>query len=285
MLLSQNSSLFFTILTLGWGRARVGRVYIKCEPHCWTSDVQTNVAMKALVFLVLLEAASADDKIVGGYECLKQSVPYHALLKRGYFFCHGALISSQWVLSTVHCYNIGIMVQLGERDDTENESTMQLINSARVLKHPLYNSLTQEHNIMLIKLITPAIINSYVQPVPLPSRCPVADEMCLVSGWSSSTSAKGSYYSARLQCLRQPIISDSICRSIYFSFTDNMVCCGFMQEVTGSCSRDYGSPLVCSGQLQGVFAWGDESTPPGYPSVFTRVCRYISWINGTMQNS
>lgn len=45
-----------------------------------------------------------DDKIVGGYTCTKNSVPYQVSLNSGYHFCGGSLISSQWVLSAAHCY-------------------------------------------------------------------------------------------------------------------------------------------------------------------------------------
>lgn len=45
-----------------------------------------------------------DDKIVGGYECRKNSAPYIASLNVGYHFCGGSLISSTWVVSAAHCY-------------------------------------------------------------------------------------------------------------------------------------------------------------------------------------
>lgn len=45
-----------------------------------------------------------DDKIVGGYTCAANSVPYQVSLNSGYHFCGGSLISSQWVLSAAHCY-------------------------------------------------------------------------------------------------------------------------------------------------------------------------------------
>lgn len=45
-----------------------------------------------------------DDKIVGGYTCAANSVPYQVSLNSGYHFCGGSLINSQWVLSAAHCY-------------------------------------------------------------------------------------------------------------------------------------------------------------------------------------
>uniref|UniRef100_A0A3B5BEK8 trypsin n=1 Tax=Stegastes partitus TaxID=144197 RepID=A0A3B5BEK8_9TELE len=58
-----------------------------------------------LCVLALAHAAPIeDDKIVGGYECRKNSVPYQVSLNSGYHFCGGSLISSSWVVSAAHCY-------------------------------------------------------------------------------------------------------------------------------------------------------------------------------------
>lgn len=55
---------------------------------------------------VILTAAAAlkeDNKIVGGYECPKNSVPHQVSLFTGYNFCGGTLLSDEWVLSAAHC--------------------------------------------------------------------------------------------------------------------------------------------------------------------------------------
>lgn len=57
-----------------------------------------------ICLFVYLVAAGENDKIVGGYECPRHSVPYQVSLNAGYHFCGGSLISSQWVVSAAHCY-------------------------------------------------------------------------------------------------------------------------------------------------------------------------------------
>ncbi|XP_060948986.1 trypsin-3-like [Limanda limanda] len=244
--------------------------------------------MKALIFLALLGAAFAaaeDEKIVGGYECPRNSVPYQVSLNAGYHFCGGSLISSQWVVSAAHCYMSRFQVRLGEHDISVNEGTEQWIDSAKIVIHPQYDSYYFDNDIMLIKLSHPATLNSFVQTVALPTRCPVVDEDCLESGWGN-TSADGSDYPDRLQCLRQPIIDDSICSKAYPDLlTENMLCSGFMEGGASSCQGDSGGPLVCSGQLQGLVSWGYDCAMVGHPSVSTRVCRYNSWISSVMGNN
>ncbi|XP_029587291.1 trypsin-3 [Salmo trutta] len=247
--------------------------------------------MKALILLALLGALFAapveesDEKVVGGYECTAHSVPYQVSLNAGYHFCGGSLISSQWVVSAAHCYKSRIQVRLGEHNIEQNEVTEQWIDSAKLIKHPNYDSYTLDNDIMLIKLSKPATLNSYVQTVALPSRCPKADENCLVSGWGNTVS-NGNSFPTKLQCLRQPIIDHRICENAYpHLFTENMVCSGFMHGGASSCQGDSGGPLVCNGQLQGVVSWGYECAQEGHPSVYARVCQYNIWISDIMSSN
>lgn len=60
--------------------------------------------MSCSTSLAVSVAAGEDSKVVGGYECPRNSVPYQVSLNAGYHFCGGSLISSQWVVSAAHCY-------------------------------------------------------------------------------------------------------------------------------------------------------------------------------------
>ncbi|XP_040217644.1 trypsin-like [Rana temporaria] len=241
--------------------------------------------MKFLVIAALLGLAAAfddDDKIVGGYACTKNSVPYQASLNSGYHFCGGTLVNAQWVVSAAHCYKSSIQVRLGEHNIALNEGTEQFINSARVLRHGSYNSRTLDNDIMLIKLASPATLNSYVKAAPLASGCAAAGTSCLISGWGNTLSS-GSNYPDQLQCLNAPILSDSQCQSSYpGEITKNMFCAGYLAGGKDSCQGDSGGPVVCNGQLQGIVSWGYGCAQKNYPGVYTRVCNYNSWIASTV---
>uniref|UniRef100_A0A8C4TT11 Peptidase S1 domain-containing protein n=1 Tax=Falco tinnunculus TaxID=100819 RepID=A0A8C4TT11_FALTI len=179
--------------------------------------------------------ADDDDKIVGGYTCAANSVPYQVSLNSGYHFCGGSLINSQWVLSAAHCYKSRIQVQLGKHNLALSESTEQLINSAKVIRHPGYSSATLDNDIMLIKLARPAQLNRAVQTIPLPTSCVAPGTTCLISGWGNTLSSTDPYPDT-LQCLKAPVLPSSECSEAYpGEITKNMICVGFMEGGKDSC--------------------------------------------------
>ncbi|XP_008148678.1 cationic trypsin-3-like [Eptesicus fuscus] len=246
--------------------------------------------MKAFLFLALLGAAVAfpeddDDKIVGGYTCRKNSIPYQVSLNAGYHFCGGALINDQWVVSAAHCYKSRIQVRLGEHNIEVIEGSEQFINSAKIIRHPKYNPSTIDNDIMLIKLSSPATISSRVSTVSLPRTCADVGTQCLISGWGNTQSI-GSNYPELLQCLDAPVLSDSVCRNAYpGQITNNMMCLGFLEGGKDSCQGDSGGPVVCNGQLQGIVSWGYGCAMKGKPGVYTKVCNYVRWIQDTMASN
>uniref|UniRef100_A0A8C5PSI4 Peptidase S1 domain-containing protein n=1 Tax=Leptobrachium leishanense TaxID=445787 RepID=A0A8C5PSI4_9ANUR len=229
-------------------------------------------------------AALEDDKIVGGYTCVKNAVPYIVSLNSGYHFCGGSLINNQWVVSAAHCYKASIQVRLGEHNIATSEGTEQFISSSKVIKHGSYNSRTLDNDIMLIKLASAATLNSYVKTVALPSGCAAAGTSCLISGWGNTLSS-GSNYPDLLQCLDAPILTDSQCTGSYpGEITKNMFCAGFLAGGKDSCQGDSGGPVVCNGELQGVVSWGRGCALSGYPGVYAKVCNYVDWIQDTIAN-
>ncbi|XP_072280855.1 uncharacterized protein [Pyxicephalus adspersus] len=246
--------------------------------------------MKCLLLLSILGLAAAfpyndDDKIVGGYTCPINSVPYQVSLNSGYHFCGGSLINEDWVVSAAHCYKSRIEVRLGEHNIEVLEGTEQFISSAKIIRHPKYNSYYLDNDIMLIKLSQPAAISSRIQSILLPSQCDVAGTQCLISGWGNTLSS-GSNYPDLLQCLEAPILSDEDCRNSYpGQITGNMICLGYLEGGKDSCQGDSGGPVVCNGVLQGVVSWGIGCALPGYPGVYTKVCNYVAWIEDTISQN
>ncbi|KAM8979270.1 trypsin-like [Sarcophilus harrisii] len=226
-----------------------------------------------------------DDKIVGGYTC-ENSLPYQVSLNSGKHFCGGSLINEQWVVSAAHCYKSRMQVRLGEHNIEVLEGNEQFIDAEKIILHPNYNSPNLNNDIMLIKLKTPAVLNSHVGTISLPKTCAPAGTECLISGWGNMVSF-GAEYPDVLQCLNAPLLSDAQCTSSYpGQITENMVCAGFLEGGKDSCQNDSGGPVVCNGELQGIVSWGYGCAQKNKPGVYTRVCNYVDWIEATIaQNS
>ncbi|XP_069057971.1 anionic trypsin-2-like [Pleurodeles waltl] len=197
-----------------------------------------------------------DDKIVGGYTCRECSVPYQASLNSGYHYCGGSLINNEWVVSAAHCYKSRIQVRLGEYNIEVIKGDEVFINSAKVIRHPRYNSWTFDNDIMLIKLSSPATFSACIKSIPLPTRCAPAGNDCLISGWGNTLSS-GSNYPDLLQCLNASILTDEQCQKAYpGETTSNMLCIGYLEGGKDSCQGDSGGPAACNSELQGVVSWG-----------------------------
>uniref|UniRef100_A0A8C8S9U2 trypsin n=1 Tax=Pelusios castaneus TaxID=367368 RepID=A0A8C8S9U2_9SAUR len=206
---------------------------------------------------------SDDDKIVGGYTCPKNSVPYQASLYIGYHFCGGSLIDSQWVVSAAHCFEPYLQMWLGKHDLSVTESTQQVIDSAKVICHPDYNASTLDNDIMLI-------------------NCVATGTQCLISGWGNTLSS-GSKYPDLLQCLYAPVLPPDECSDAYpGQITNNMLCIGYVEGGKDACQGDSGGPAVCNGELHGIVSWGIGCAQEGYPGVYTKLCKYVSWIQDTI---
>ncbi|XP_065326128.1 trypsin-like [Pelmatolapia mariae] len=182
-------------------------------------------------------------------------------------------------------------VCLGEHSFGANEGTEECIYAEKAFTHPDFNIYTLDNNIMLFKLSRPATLNSYVKTVSLPSLCSVANEDCMQSGWGKASS-NGTYYPSNLQCLRQPIVDDAICRNLITTVpevTENMVCAGSVHGDTsahkGTEVADAGGPLVCNGELQRVMSLASDCITNRNTALYVRMCRYINWISSVISSN
>ncbi|KAK2903055.1 hypothetical protein QQF64_010057 [Cirrhinus molitorella] len=242
--------------------------------------------MRTILFtlLAVAVACSAGSKIIGGYECLPHSQPWQGRLTyNGQPWCGASLINERWVVSAAHCETEGsLTVHLGEHNISAEEGTEQRIGVEKAIPHPNFDDQQLNNDFMLIKLKEPAIINDYVKPIPLATKCSSAGEECLVSGWGRTEDG----FTSVLQCLKLPVLSRDTCKHAYGSLiTENMFCAGFMNGGKDSCQGDSGGPVVCNGELRGVVSWGEGCAEKAKPGVYTEVCRYTDWAKNIIANN
>ncbi|XP_005313284.2 trypsin-like [Chrysemys picta bellii] len=254
------------------------------------------------LMLLLVTGGMAQDipRMLRGFQCREHSQPWIAALFDGtHFRCTGTLIHRQWVVTAARCKTgRALNVRLGEHNLWHLDWSEQLTMSSRVIPHPLYNSSTSQNNIMLVKLLVPAIMNSKVEPLPLPRNCPRPDSTCVLAGWGTSAFQKVRKSPGQSRCNGQllhsdvllcgniTVLPDSQCQETRPNrITPNMICAGVIHGGTDSCQGDPGSPLVCQRELQGIASWGLEGcSRPKQTGVFVKVCNYITWLQETMRS-
>ncbi|XP_040264363.1 trypsin-like [Bufo bufo] len=226
------------------------------------------------------------DRIIGGFVCPRNSKPWQVSLQ--YFdqhACGGVLIDENWVLTAAHCELPSLQIRLGEHNLDVYEGTEQFSYAEKICPHPGFNPRTYDNDIMLLKLASPATLDEYVQTIPIGCPLPPDGTKCFASGWGSTTSPDGTF-PAELHCVKLNTVPDNICMDAYpGEITENMHCAGVMEGGKDTCQGDSGGPLVCNSKLSGITSWGNvPCAVPNLPGVYTRLCNYLDWIQGTITN-
>ncbi|KAI2662588.1 Chymotrypsin A [Labeo rohita] len=228
-------------------------------------------------------------RIVNGEEARPHSWPWQVSLQdfTGFHYCGGSLINEWWVVTAAHCDpRTSDRVVLGEHDRSSNSEAIQTINVGRAFKHPNYNSFTINNDILLIKLASPAQLNSHVSPVCLAET---TDDFpgglkCVTSGWGL-TRYNAADTPPLLQQAALPLLTNDQCKTHWGSnITDIMICAG--ASGVSSCMGDSGGPLVCEKSgvwtLVGIVSWGSSVCSTSTPAVYARVTKLRAWVDQTI---
>ncbi|XP_028308113.1 trypsin-3 [Gouania willdenowi] len=252
--------------------------------------------LPSLLLCFLLEVLSIScqdtglERIVGGYAPVPHSIKYIVSIQTmgRQHICGGFLINTYWVVTAAHC-NIGLtnmLIVAGDYALTIYEGTEQQILPQLLVPHPAYNSVTNNNDLMLIKLTGPIQQNQYVSIALLPRQGATITQgrICRVSGWGY-TSPVGGQIPSTLRTVKLPIVSTEKCNSsesFNGRITENMLCAGFTLGGKDACQGDSGSPLVCDGRVYGVVSWGIGCAEPQFPGVYTALSHFRRWIDDTI---
>ncbi|XP_073811936.1 trypsin-1-like [Musca autumnalis] len=243
-------------------------------------------------------AANAIRRIVGGYETQVNQYPWMAmLLFRGHFYCGASLISDRYVLSAAHCLRSFPRPFISVRLMAHNlkDRTVRVIDrmAAKVVVHPKYSMSNNDNDIGLVKLDQAVEMSKVMRPVCLAmSDRSYDNELAVITGWGVTT--EGGQVSQTLREVKVPILSQMACHETKYGkdrITENMLCAGTAEGGMDACQGDSGGPLMVANEelnifhLAGVVSWGEGCAREDYPGVYTRVSKYIDWIEDNTKDA
>uniref|UniRef100_A0A672LYH9 Neurotrypsin n=1 Tax=Sinocyclocheilus grahami TaxID=75366 RepID=A0A672LYH9_SINGR len=242
-------------------------------------------------------------RIVGGYKSLRGDWPWQASLwlrsqsKGNQPLCGATLINSCWLLTAAHCFKqfgsdaSWYVVKLGDYNTREQDDFERVLSPERIEVHKKYRTESWEHDVALIRLKGAegkcVSFNPHTNAACLPapgSKWGKRPASCVITGWGMTGNIGFTLLQAWV-----PLLPSWQCKKRYGErFTSHdMLCAGSMtsdlRKHADSCQGDSGGPLVCQGEagrwvLTGVISWGHGCGDPSYPGVYSRVSRYLPWI-------
>lgn len=241
-------------------------------------------------------------RIIGGVKSLRGEWPWQVSLwlrtqsKGNHPLCGASLINSCWALSAAHCFKrfgtdpSRYLLRLGDFHTEEQDDFERTLSPERIVIHRKYNSQAWDYDIALVRLKgtegSCVAFNPHTSTVCLPETSHKWDKRpaaCVITGWGFTDTE----YSRTLKQAWVPLLPSWKCKKRYGTrFTSRMLCAGSLSEQrrVDSCQGDSGGPLVCQGTggrwvLTGVISWGHGCGNPAFPGVYTRVNRFLRWID------
>ncbi|MCG7985260.1 MAG: trypsin-like serine protease [Candidatus Thiodiazotropha lotti] len=240
---------------------------------------------------------SINPRIIGGSPAESNAYPWMtALISKtdSEQFCGGSLIDERWVITAAHCVQSesagDIQVYIGGLSLTDR-SDGEIHDISYIYIHPDYGD---DHDLALLRLAEP----SSKQPITMSSRefdNGLTDgSNLIVTGWGLTSKDENATGSFELLKADVPLRNHTQCVVNYLDndgteITDNMICAGSTDGTKDSCNGDSGGPLMAlDGEnklnLLGIVSFGsiEGCANASLPGVYTRVSRYLEWIDANM---
>ncbi|NWT13292.1 ACRO protein, partial [Vireo altiloquus] len=237
-------------------------------------------------------------RIVGGTGAADASWPWivsiqHPAVPDLGHWCGGSLVTTKWVLTAAHCFdlfnNVSMMyVVLGATQLTRPGPGAVVRNIRQVLYHPYYDRKDYSYDIAMLELDQPVQCSPYIQLACVADPTLIVSDLrnCWIAGWGAVT-ARAQHSSDRLQEAKVQLIDTQLCNSSSWYggkvHTHNL-CAGYPHGTIDSCQGDSGGPLMCQDNnaeywwVIGVTSFGRGCARAKRPGVYISTQYFYDWI-------
>lgn len=250
--------------------------------------------MKSLfIYVCLMCIGVCLSYVINGKSVRIEEYPFYVNLRVPGGVGGGSILNKRWILTAAHAVDMekeNIHVFVG----TDIQGKGEHHEIAKIFKHPAFNAATQENDIALILLKEPLSYSDRVKRIHLPpkdGRYDDSDKAMVVGlGLTKSMQLARTLQAARLPTLSKEKCEEGLISTDRIYKRESMICAINVAEQRDSAQGDSGGPLFVqiSGKfiVIGVVAFGpkyerDKVHVEG-PGYYTRVSRYIDWINETV---
>lgn len=227
-------------------------------------------------------------RILDGNLAEKGQFPWHAFLmcyrKESCGSCGGSLINPKFILTAAHCTEDRdrFDIWLGSNQKYEPELKLQ---STVKFEHPLWNTITLQNDVSLIKLPKDVQSTPNIRPISLPNQDIGLLEKTIVTASGFGTTGYGKSSALILNHINLKVISNKKCLEYYSrTYIHPTTLCAFAMNPTQTlCHGDSGGPLVTkigdNDILVGVISFTFSKCSLAGPTGYSRVTSYLDWIN------
>ncbi|XP_043283176.1 transmembrane protease serine 9-like [Venturia canescens] len=228
------------------------------------------------------DAAGLPGRIVGGRDAPEGRFPYQVSLQKSSHFCGGSILNERWILTAAHCLVRQSASQIHVVAGTNSLTIGGDYYQAELLvPHKLYNPLLLANDVGLIRVDRDIEFNDKVQPIKLPTSDSTKDgDTVTLSGWGRIR--VNGPIPDDLQEINLKVLSHFSCKRVHWIVTRKHICT-LTKVGEGACNGDSGGPLVAGDSQVGIVSFG-RPCAKGYPDVYTRVYKFVDWIEQTMEN-
>lgn len=237
---------------------------------------------------------SISARIVNGTIASIETFPWMVKLQikyRVWMGCCGVILTARHVLTAAHCVKRDGSLEPSEirvsYGHSEHEKG-QVLSVKALYRHRHFNATTYNHDIAMLVLNTSLTLGPTSRHICLPSgNHTFDDQKAIVVGWGSMHESS-IYGASELRYTSQVVWPSGNCSAKLKFFNHNTQICAY-DRYSDACVGDSGGPLMIKNgdvfELIGLVSNGIGCNRPDMPGGYTRITRYLKWINKALIHS